>query len=316
MSATTTGQASPPKTGPTSPTGPTGTATASRAAGGRRRGQPLLLSRAVVNTLLVLSAAYMLFPLLWLLSTASKSLENLYATSLFDLSNLQLAENVSTLLAESDGIFARWYLNSLVYAGVGAAVGALVCVAAGYAFDKLAFRGKEGWFGLVLMGVLVPTTALALPLYLMASRLGVVDTTWAVLIPVLTNPFGVYLARVFSRGYVPDEVLEAARVDGAGELRSFYSVGLRLLAPGYVTILLFQFVAIWNNFLLPLVMLSDSTKFPVSLGLYVWNSQATADPRFYSLVITGSFVAVVPLVVAFVALQRFWKSGLSAGSVK
>jgi multiple sugar transport system permease protein len=278
--------------------------------------RPLLLSRTVVNAVLVIACAYMLFPLLWLVTTASKGLDNLYATSMFDLSDFQLGQNVANLFAQSDGVFVRWYGNSLIYSGVGAALGALVCVAAGFAFDKYVFRGKEAWFGLVLVGVLVPTTALALPLYLLASRLGMVDTMWAVLIPVLTNPFGVYLGRVFSRGYVPDEVLEAARMDGASELRSFLSVGLRLVVPGYVTILLFQFVAIWNNFLLPLVMLSDTSKFPVSLGLYVWNSQATADPRFYPLVITGSFVAVVPLVLAFIGLQRFWKSGLSAGSVK
>src|SRR5699024_8667165 len=122
----------------------------------------------------------------------------------------------------------------------------------------------------------------------------------SVLIPVLTFPFGVYLARVFSSGYVPGEVLEAARIDGAGELRTFWSVGRRLLAPGYVTIFLFQFVNIWNNFFLPLVMLSDTSKFPVSLGLYIWNSQAPTDPRFYPLVLTGSLVAILPLVLAFI----------------
>ncbi|MGH3712409.1 MAG: carbohydrate ABC transporter permease [Micromonosporaceae bacterium] len=275
-----------------------------------------VLSRAGVNVVLVLSAAYMLFPLVWLASAATKQLGGLYGSSMFDFSGFHLAGNLGDLARQDGGVFGRWYLNSLGYAGGGAMIGALVSVAAGYAFDKYQFRGKEKLFGVVLIGVLIPTTAMSLPLYLLASKIGVVNSFWAVFIPVLTNPFGVYLARVFSQGYVPSEVLDASRVDGAGELRTFFSVGLRMLLPGYVTIFLFQFVAIWNNFFLPLVMLSDRSLFPVSLGLYIWNSNATAYPDFYPLVITGSFVSVLPLLVAFICLQRFWRSGLTAGSVK
>lgn len=215
-----------------------------------------------------------------------------------------------------EGIYGRWYVNSLLYAVVGAALGSMVSVACGYAFDKYRFRGKEKLFGLVLAGVMVPPTVLALPLYLMASKVGVVNTFWSVFIPVLFNPFGVYLGRVFSQGYVPDEVLEAARVDGAGELTSYFRVALRMLGPGVVTVFLFQLTAIWNNFFLPMVMLSDHSLFPVSLGLYVWNSAAVVTPDYYPVVVTGSLLAVLPLIAAFVLLQRYWKSGLTAGSVK
>jgi multiple sugar transport system permease protein len=135
-------------------------------------------------------------------------------------------------------------------------------------------------------------------------------------VPTLVNPFGVYLARVFTAGYVPGEVLEAARVDGAGELRTFWSVGLRMVMPGFVTVFLFQFTAIWNNFFLPLVMLSNTKLFPVSLGLYAWNSQTRTEPSYYPLVVTGAMLAILPLIIAFVVLQRFWKAGLTAGSVK
>jgi multiple sugar transport system permease protein len=279
-------------------------------------GTSRLTSRAAVNTLLALAACYMLFPLVWLATAATKPLEDLYGSSMFSLQPAQLIDNLRNLAAEGDGIFGRWFLNSILYAGAGAAIGALVCVAAGYAFDKYQFRGKEKLFGLVLGGVLIPTTAMAMPLYLLASRVGVVNTFWSVFVPVLTFPFGVYLARVFAQAYVPYEVIEATRVDGAGDLRAFYSVGLRMMTPGFVTIFLFQFVAIWNNFFLPLVMLSDRSLFPVSLGLYVWNSNTQSLPQYYPLVITGSFVSVVPLVIAFVLLQRFWRSGLTAGSVK
>jgi multiple sugar transport system permease protein len=275
-----------------------------------------LLATGMVNGVLVLGAVYMLFPLVWLVTAAGKGLTELYTTSMFDFGNVRFAENLQALAAAQDGIFLRWYLNSIVYAGGGALLGALVCVMAGYAFDKYRFRGREALFGVVLAGVLVPGTALSIPLYLLASRLGVVNTVWAVFIPFLTFPFGVYLARVFSQGYIPDEVLEAARVDGAGELRAFSAIGLRLMLPGFVTIFLFQFVSIWNNFFLPLVMLSDTRLFPLSLGLYIWNSRTQAFPEFYPLVIGGSLMSVLPLIVSVIVLQRFWRSGLTAGSIK
>ncbi|MDK0521596.1 carbohydrate ABC transporter permease [Streptomyces sp. ML-6] len=274
------------------------------------------MSKTAVNGFLLLAVVYMLFPLVWLVTAATKDTGDLLAGNAFSFEGFNLGENLSNLASYGDGIYFRWYLNSLLYAGVGALVCSLICVAAGYAFDKYEFRGKEKLFGLVLMGVLVPTTALALPMYLLASKTGLVNTYWSVLIPVLVNPFGVYLARVFSTGYIPNEALEAARIDGAGELRVFWSIGLRMVMPGFVTVFLFQFTAIWNNFFLPLVMLSDRKLFPLSLGLYSWNTNTHGEPSFYPLVVTGSLLAVIPLIVAFVSLQRHWKAGLTAGSVK
>ncbi|MCX4654613.1 carbohydrate ABC transporter permease [Streptomyces microflavus] len=274
------------------------------------------LSKTAVNGVLLIAALYTLFPLIWLLTAATKDAGNLLGGDVFSFEGFDLAHNLSELTSYQDGIYFRWYGNSLLYAGIGALGCSLVSVAAGYAFDKYRFRGKEKLFALVLLGVLLPSTALSLPLYLLAVETGTVNTYWAVLIPALVNPFGVYLSRIFSAGYIPDEVLEAARIDGAGELRTFWSVGLRMVMPGFVTVFLFQFTAIWNNFFLPLVMLSDKDLYPLSLGLYNWHSNANADPAFYPMVVTGSLLAVTPLIVAFVVLQRHWKAGLTAGSVK
>ena len=282
----------------------------------RRARRPWSLSGAVVNGALVLAVVYMLLPLAWLVLAAPQNTTDLLGGRLFDPSHWHLAGNLHQLATAEGGIYFRWFLNSLLYAGIGGLLCAFVCVCAGYAFEVYSFPGKEKLFGLVLLGVLVPTTALALPMYLLASKVGVVNTFWSVFLPSLVNPFGVYLARVFCAGYVPGEVLEAARMDGASELRTFWSIGLRLMTPGFMTVFLFQFTAIWNNFFLPLVMLSDNHLFPVSLGLYNWDSATRAFPEFYPLVVTGSLLAVVPLVIAFVGLQRFWKAGLTAGSVK
>ncbi|MFD5345303.1 carbohydrate ABC transporter permease [Streptomyces anulatus] len=274
------------------------------------------LSKTSVNVVLLIAAVYTLFPLVWLLTAATKDAGNLLGGDVFSFEGFDLGHNLSELTSYQDGIYFRWYGNSLLYAGIGALGCSLISVAAGYAFDKYRFRGKEKLFALVLLGVLLPSTALSLPLYLLAVETGTVNTYWAVLIPALVNPFGVYLSRIFSAGYIPDEVLEAARIDGAGEMRTFWSVGLRMVMPGFVTVFLFQFTAIWNNFFLPLVMLSDKDLYPLSLGLYNWHSNANADPTFYPMVVTGSLLAVTPLIIAFVTLQRHWKAGLTAGSVK
>ncbi|RDG38341.1 carbohydrate ABC transporter permease [Streptomyces corynorhini] len=278
--------------------------------------RPRLLGRSVVNLVVGVSVLYTLLPVLWLVLAAGKDRDALFRSDLLSAGGFSFVRNVKDLFAMDDGLYARWYGNSLLYAVLGATLGALISVACGYAFDKYRFPHKEKLFGLVLAAVMVPQTVLALPLYLLASGTGLVNTFWAVFIPVLFNPFGVYLGRIFSQGYVPDEVLEAARVDGAGELTAYVRVALRMLGPGLVTVFLFQLTTIWNNFFLPMVMLSDQDLYPVSLGLYAWNSAASVSPEYYPVVIMGSLLAVIPLILAFALLQRFWKSGLTAGAVK
>lgn len=274
-------------------------------------------ARLSVNGLLLVVVVYTFFPLVWTVLAAMKNAGAVQTGDIFSLHGFDVVENVRMLFRYHDGIYPRWFLNSMLYAGVGAGVGALICVAAGFAFDKYEFRGKDKLFGLVLLGVLVPAAATTLPLYLLASKVGLINTYWAVLIPSLVNPFGVYLARVFASGYVPDEVIEAARMDGASELQIFWRLGLPMMGSGYMTILLYQFSAIWNGFFLALVMLTDPHLFPVSLGVYELNtSLASEGPAYLPVVMLGSLVAVVPLLLIFIGLQRFWKAGLTAGSVK
>ncbi|MCX3062660.1 carbohydrate ABC transporter permease [Streptomyces beihaiensis] len=281
-----------------------------------RRGTFGLASKALVNGLLAISAVYTLAPLAWLLIASSKNRKDLFSTSPYSVGEFHLLRNLSDLFGYDDGIYLRWLGNTVLYTVGGAFLTTVISVACGYAFDKYVFKGKEKLFGLVLVGILVPSTVLSLPLYLLASRTGLVNTYWAVLIPSLVNPFGVYLARVFSAGYVPGEVLEAARMDGCGEVRTFARVSLPMLAPGFVTIFLFSFTAAWNNFYSSLMMLNDQNLYPVNLGLYAWSQNTHQQPELYSLVIVGSLVAVVPLIVAFLCLQRFWRSGLTSGAVK
>ncbi len=189
---------------------------------------------------------------------------------------------------------------------------------AGYALAKVVFRGRNLIFSIILGAILVPTTALVLPLYLLMSSVGLTNTYWAVLLPVIVNPFGVFLCRIYAAGAVPDDLLDAARVDGANEFRTF-TIAMRLMVPALVTVFLFQIVAVWNNYFLPLVMLSDKTLYPIPLGLATWNSNIYGGANsqiLYPLIVTGSLISVIPLIIGCLILQRFWRGGLSAGSIK
>ncbi|GLY16651.1 carbohydrate ABC transporter permease [Kineosporia rhizophila] len=281
------------------------------------RHQELQVSRKnawLTMGVLTLAAVYFLIPVWWLLVSATKDNTSLFSSNGFWFSGQSLSDNVSDVLTRQDGLFVRWLGNSLLYAGIGGALATLLGVACGYAIAKYDFRGRGVLFGGILAGVLIPSALLTVPLYLLFSRLGLVNSIWAVMIPAVVNPFAVYLGRVYAAAAVPDELIEAARIDGAGEIRIFFSIALRLMSPALVTVFLFTFVSIWNNFFLPLIMLSDQNLYPVTLGIYNWYTQ-TREAN-YNIVITGSLLSVIPLVVAFLSLQRFWRAGLTAGSVK
>ncbi|RKN44029.1 carbohydrate ABC transporter permease [Streptomyces hoynatensis] len=268
--------------------------------------------------LVVLTAAagYFLLPLWWLFVASTKSRGDLAVTPGLWFSDLALFGNLKDLFTHEDGVYVRWLVNTALYAGLGAALATLFSAMAGYVFAKHRFRGREAAFGVVLAGVLVPPAALALPLFLLFSSAELTNTYWAVLVPSAVSPLGVYLARVQVEAAVPDELIEAARMDGAGEYRIFFAIVLRLVRPALVTIFLFQSVAIWNNFFLPLIMLTDSDLYPVTLGLFSWNTQVLGDPDLTRLVVAGSLVSVVPLALAFVSLERYWRGGPLAGGVK
>ncbi|WP_347345153.1 carbohydrate ABC transporter permease [Microbacterium sp.] len=274
-------------------------------------------STIIVTGVLVLVALYFLVPIYWVVVAATKTSEDLFSTFGFWFApNFALWDNLGQVLTYDDGIFVRWFLNSVFYAGVGAVLATYFAAAGGYALGKYRFRGNNLIFGLILGGVLVPGTATALPLFLLFSQMGLANTYWSVLIPSLVSPFGLFLCRIYAQATVDDALLEAARLDGAGELRIFQSVVLRILTPALVTVFLFQLVGIWNNYFLPLVMLADSSLYPITLGLNNWLGQVDRLPEFYQLTTGGVLLSIIPLAIAMIVLQRFWRGGLTEGSVK
>ncbi|MBH0009101.1 carbohydrate ABC transporter permease [Salinibacterium sp. UTAS2018] len=264
--------------------------------------------------------AYFLFPLFWLVIASTKSNGDLFSTfGLWFGNSIELFKNIGNVFTYDGGIFLLWGYNTALYAGVSAVGAALLATAAGYGFAKYRFPGQKVIFSSVLGAVMIPATALAIPSYLLFASVGLTNTPLAVILPSIVSPFGVFLMRVYAADAIPDSLIEAARIDGASEFRIFWQVSLKLMAPGIVTVFLFALVATWNNYFLPLIMLTDAKLYPLTVGLAQWQEAGASGGgalALFSIVITGSFVSIIPLVIAFLYLQRFWQSGLSAGGVK
>lgn len=275
--------------------------------------EPSAVAKWVTRIILVLVLLYFLFPLYWLIISATKTNAELKDGSLWLASN-NIKANYDALISWTGGMFWRWVANSVLYSTAAGVIGTLVSVMAGYGISKFAFRGSRVLQLAVLGGLLLPIALLTIPLYIVMHTLGLTDTVWAIIIPSCVSPFGVFLGRMYAATSVPDELLEAARIDGAGEFRIFFTMVLRILAPAMVTIFLFIFVATWNNFLLPLMMVTNNVALkPVTLGLY--GMMSYFDPT-YGAVLQGALLGVLPLVILFLILQRYWKAGLTAGAVK
>jgi multiple sugar transport system permease protein len=274
---------------------------------------------AALTALTALFAVYCLFPFVYLIINATKTQADFTGT--FGLGfghSFALFGNLATVFSYQDGIFARWLVNTLLYVLVGAGGATLLAVMGGYALARFRFPGRRAVFAVIIGAISVPGIALAVPQFLLFARLGLTNTPWAMIIPSLISPFGLYLMWIFSEQAVPVELLEAARVDGASEWRTFRTISLPLLAPGIVTTALFTIVATWNNYFLPLIMLKDADWYPLTIGLNQWKDQASTagGQAIQNLVITGSLVTIIPLVIAFLCLQKYWQSGLAAGAVK
>jgi multiple sugar transport system permease protein len=295
---------------------------ASRGPGTVTRRPPAHRYSTPLTIAMLATLAYFLLPLFWLVVSSTKSTQDLFTTfGLWFSHSPRLWTNIRQTVSHDHGVFVHWLVNTAIYAVASALGAAFLAAAAGYGFAKFRFPGHRVGFNLVLGAIMVPTTALAIPTYLLFAKVGLVNTPWAVILPSLVSPFGLYLMRIYAQDAVPDSILEAARIDGAGETKIFFTIALRLLGPGLVTVVLFTLVATWNNYFLPLIMLNNPRLYPITVGLASWASQAQnggagGNSDLLALVVTGSLLSVLPLVVAFLLLQRFWQSGLATGGVK
>jgi multiple sugar transport system permease protein len=263
-----------------------------------------------VNAALLLVALVAVFPLLWMVSV---SLMQSGAASSFPPPLWPRAptfEHFAQLLAQ--GGIGRAFANSLGLALASTLASTTFNTLAGYAFAKLRFRGRDRLFALLIAALVIPGQVAMLPLFLMLKGMGLVNTYAGVLVPGLAGIFGIFLVRQYARG-IPDELLEAARMDGAGELRTFVSVVLPVLKPVLVTLAVFAFLGSWNDFMWPLIVLTDGELYTLPVALASLSREHVQDSE---LMMAGAVITVLPVLLLFLALQRYYMQGLLMGSLK
>jgi multiple sugar transport system permease protein len=283
----------------------------------------------LLHVVMLLMVAYCLLPLVWLAISATKTQSGLHTSPGLwfaddEHGGFRLWTNLVGTFTASDGIYTRWLLNTIFYAVVAGLGSSIIATLAGYAVATMRFPGRNLLLTVTIAFMTIPATVITIPLFLMYARAGLVNTPAAVIVPQLSNPFGLYLMIIFARASIPPELLESAKIDGAGHWRTFWKIAMPLLSPGFVTVLLFALVGAWNNYMLPLVMLSGQENFPLTVGLRMWLRLAASSAAYSgttigtltNFIITGSLVAIVPIIISFCFLQKYWQSGLAAGSVK
>ncbi|MEK6701311.1 MAG: carbohydrate ABC transporter permease [Planctomycetota bacterium] len=271
-----------------------------------------------VYTLLLLAAGLTLLPLLWMVLASFKNNED-FMGSVFvprdSDGNIALGrftlEHYRTLGGREN--FLRPLINSAFLASVTAIGATLVCAAGGYALAKYNFKGRKLCTGLVLGAMLVPGPLLLAPGYQVLHTVGLLDTFYGLILPALAPAFGVFLFRQAAMVSVPTELIEAARIDGCGEGRTFFTIAMPLLRPMIGTFLMITFLGVWNNFISPQVVLQDSDKFPLSVAVAQLRGTYYQD---YGLQMAGTLVSIVPVFLLFLPLQRDFVSGMTSGAVK
>ncbi|MBI1774977.1 MAG: carbohydrate ABC transporter permease [Proteobacteria bacterium] len=277
-----------------------------------------------LNTIVLsLFLIYSLLPIYYLGISTTKSSRDLYSTfGLWFSSEFHLIANLQELFAYDGGRYLRWMTNSIFYSVASASGATLIASMAGYGLSRYEFAGRRLLVAIVIGAVLIPQTIMVIPIFLMLAKIGLLDSAWGFILPSTVYAPGVYLMRGYIDQSVPMELIEAARMDGANELTIFARIALHLMSPGLVTVFLLSFVHCWNSYFLPLVIFTSADKFPINVGLPIWYQYATqgsggsSGQGLFTLILTGAFVGVLPIVAAFVYLQRYWQGGLASGAIK
>lgn len=291
------------------------TVTAPRTAGPRRRGrarsQGLRPARVLTYTVLVVGLVAWLLPFAWMLMGSFKTQGEILRKPPTWWPQEATTENFARWFTDLD--FGRFFTNSLVVALVTVLGNLVFCSMVGYALAKMEFPGKRVLFGLVMVMLMVPGVVTFVPLFVMVSKLGLVNTYPALILPFLTQPLGVFLMRQFMLG-IPTELIEASRIDGAGELRIFARIVMPLCGPPLATLGILTFLQSWNNFLWPLVasQSQDMYTLPVALSLYSTGQNSTN----YGLLLAGAVLVVTPILLLFVFLQRYFIQGVATVGLK
>jgi multiple sugar transport system permease protein len=274
----------------------------------------------VLTACCVLFAVFTLIPLAWVIINSTKTQANIFQSfGFWFASPFEFFHTFANLFrdVDGDGTYSNWFLNTVLYAAVGGGGATVLSALGGYGFARYRFTGSQLLFGAVIAGLLVPVTLVAVPLYLVYAKVHLINSIWGMILPSMVSPIGLYLMRTYVTLSIPRELTDAARIDGAGELRIFFKIALPLMVPGLMTVLLLSVVATWNNYILPLIIFSNNNLYPATVGLGLWSQHATTsgDANLYPLLVLGGLVTIIPMIALFALLSRYWRSGLLLGSV-
>jgi multiple sugar transport system permease protein len=290
--------------------------------------RPRVLGLGVRLAILLTFAVFFVAPILWLILAPTKSDQALITSSPFSFGDFHhVALAWKHLDGFSDHVYRRWIGNTLYYSLSATAITLAVSIPAGYGLAFGRFPGRKLILSLTLVVMIMPGAALVLPIFLELNSMHLIGSVLSVILPFSFFPFGVYLAYIYYATALPPGLLDAARVDGAGELQTFLRVGLPLAKPVVALVFFFSFVADWNNFFLPYVVLADSNQYPITVGLW---DLLSATPSFNPSVGGGgqsvkifkpelalaTLLAVVPVAIVFLFSQRALVRGLVGGAVK
>jgi multiple sugar transport system permease protein len=282
----------------------------SRAADHAGQRSPLVSARVLVYAALALGATLSLVPMLWMLSASVMPAGEASAYPPRFIPSRVTFEHYAALFTRLN--LGRYLRNSAIVAITVTVASLFVNAMAGYAFAKLRFRGRDRLFRLLTLGLIVPSQVAMLPLFLLLKTMGLINSYWGVVIPGLASIFGIFLVRQYLLA-LPDDLLDAARVDGASEMRVFWSVVLPVARPILATLSIWTFLATWNDFMWPLIVLSDDRRYTLPVALANLVGEHVQDTE---LMMAGSVLTVLPVLVVFLVLQRYYIQGILSGSVK
>ena len=268
------------------------------------------MKKVLLHSALIAGGLLTLFPLLWMLSASFMSNGEATTYPPHVLPHAATLDQYRALFVRLN--IGRAFFSSTIIAVVTTLFSLLFNSMAGYAFARLRFRGRDRIFTLLLAALVIPAQVGMLPLFLLMKSLGLVNTYWGVIIPSLASVFGIFLIRQFMLS-IPQELLEAARIDGAGEWRIYWSVVMPLARPILATLAIFTFMTTWNDFMWPLIVLSDESRYTLPVALANLVGEHAQDVE---LMMAGSVLTVLPVLALFLFLQRYYVAGLMAGSVK
>lgn len=281
---------------------------------GLRRG-----TTAVLTACCVLFAVFTLVPIVWLVINSTKTQANIFESFGFWFARpFEFFHTFGNLFrdVDGDGTYSTWFLNTVEYSVVSGIGATALAAFGGYGFARFSFRGSKLLFALVIGGLLIPVTLVAVPLYLAYAKVHLINSIWGMILPSMVSAVGLYLMRTYVELSIPHDLLDAARIDGASEVRIFFRVALPLMVPGLMTVLLLSVAGTWNNYILPLIIFSNNNLFPVTVGMGLWSQHATTsgDTNLYPLLVLGGLVTIIPMIALFALLQRYWRGGLLLGS--